>query len=106
MYSDRMEKGQNMAEYISHIKTLLENLEDIDNRIAEKNLVILLISSVHGEYNYLITTLEKIAEDPLTWDYVRNQLIHESEKKKSCEAEKTNDALFVSKPDKKSVKCR
>ena len=68
--------------------------------------MILLISSVHGEYNYLITTLEKIAEDPLTWDYVRDQLIHESEKKKSCEAGKANDGLFVSKPDKKSVKCR
>ena len=105
LYSAGMENGQNMAEHISHIKTLSEHLEAIDNRTAEKDLVILLISSLHEEYNYLITALETIAEDHLTWDYVRDRLIHESEKKKSCEAEKSKDAIFVSKPDKNSVKC-
>ena len=61
-----MENGQNMAEHISHIKTLSEHLEAIDNRTAEKDLVILLISSLPEEYNYLITALETIAEDHLT----------------------------------------
>ena len=46
----------------------------IDDRIAEKDLVILLISSLSEEYNYLISALETIAEDHLTWDYVRDNL--------------------------------
>ena len=57
-----MEKGHNMTKYINHIKTLSEHLEDIDDRIAEKGLVILLISSLPEEYNYLITALETDAE--------------------------------------------
>ena len=40
-----------MKEHINHIKTLSEHLEATDNRIAEKDLVILLISSLPEEYN-------------------------------------------------------
>ena len=61
-----MEKGQNMKEHINHIKTLLEHLEAIDNRIA---VYLVFLSE---EYNYLITALETIAEDHLTWDYARD----------------------------------
>lgn len=100
-----MEKRQNLTEYVSHIKTLSEHLKAIEDRIPEKDLVILLISSLPEEYNYMITTLESMVENHLIWDYVRDRLIHEIEKRKSCEAEKPKDALFLSKPDKKSVKC-
>ena len=48
-------------------------LEAIDDRMAEKKLVVLLISSLPEEYNYLITALETIAEDHLAWDYVRDK---------------------------------
>ena len=67
--------------------------------------MILLISSLPDDYNYLITALETIAEDNLTWDYVRD-IIHESEKKKP-EAEYSADAFFTSNPpnNKKSGKC-
>ena len=51
LYSAWMQKGQNMKEQINHIKTLSEHLEAIDHRIAEKDLVILLISSLPEEYN-------------------------------------------------------
>ena len=53
----------------------------------------------------MITTLESMVENHLIWDYVRDRLIPESEKQKPCEAEKTNDSLFVLTPDKKSIKC-
>ena len=104
LYSARMEKRQNMTEHINHIKTLSEHVETIDDRIAEKNLVILSIS-LSEEHDYLITALQTIAKDHLTWDYIRDGLIHQSEKKKYCEAETLNKALFVSKLTKKSIKC-
>ena len=107
LYSAKMDKGQNMTEHINYIKTLSEHLEAIGDPIEEKDLVILLISSLPDDYNYLITALETIAEDNLTWDYVRDRLIHESEKKKPAEAENSADAFFTSKPpnNKKSGKC-
>ena len=43
-------------------------------------MVIILISSLPDEYNYLITALETIAEEKLSWDYVRDRLTHEYEK--------------------------
>ena len=54
LYSARINKGANMVE---HIKMLAEHLEAIDDNIAEKDLVIILISSLPDEYNYLITAL-------------------------------------------------
>ena len=66
-----MVTGQNMTEHINYIKTLAEHLSAIGNETAEKDLVIILISSLQEEYNYLITTLETITDDHLTWDYVR-----------------------------------
>ena len=47
--------------------------------IAEKDLVIISISSLTEEFNHLITALETIAEDRLTWTYVRDRVIHEYE---------------------------
>ena len=70
----------------------------------KKNLVILSIS-LPEEYDYLITALQIIAIDHLSWDYIRDRLIHESEKKIYCEAETLNKALFVSKRTKKFIKC-
>ena len=99
-----MKKGQDMTEHINYVKTLSEHLEAIDDAIAEKDLVILLISSLPEEYNFLITALETIAEDNLTWDYVRDRLIHESEKKTITSTGESNEALFTKQNDKRG-KC-
>ena len=80
LYSARMDKGSNVITHINYIKTLSEYLEAVDDMIAEKDLVIILISSLPDEYNYLITALETIAEEKLTWNYVRDRLINEHDK--------------------------
>ena len=63
-----------MIEHINSVKTIAEHLEAIGNPIAEHELVIILISSLTEEFNFLIAALEAIAEDNLTWDYVRDRL--------------------------------
>ena len=75
-----MGKGDDMTNHINEIKTIPENLEAIGDPIAEHNLVAILISSLPKEFNYLITGLETIGESMLTWDYVRDRLIHEANK--------------------------
>ena len=38
--------------------------------ITEHDLVIILISSLNDHFSFLITALETIAEDNLTWEYM------------------------------------
>ena len=94
-----MEKGTQMIDHINYMKTLSEHLEAVGDAAAEKDLVVILISSLPDEYNFLITALETIAEEKLTWDYVRDRLLHEYEKMQGGSATKigsdiSQDALL------------
>ena len=87
-----MVTDQNMTEHINYIKTLAEHLSAIGHEITEKDLVIILISRLPEEYNCLTTTLETITDDHLTWDYVRDRLIHENEKLSKTANETSSNA--------------
>ena len=81
LYWLRME-NENMVEHINKLKTISEHLEALDDAPPEKELVMILLSSLPKEYNNLITTLETLKEEKLTWDYVRDRIITEYERKK------------------------
>ena len=57
LYSAFMVTGHNMTEHIRYIKTLAERLQAIDDKLAEKDLVIILISKLPEEYDHLITAV-------------------------------------------------
>ena len=111
LYSAHLEKGRSMIDHINYIKTLSEHLEAVDDPVQEKDLVIILISSLPEEYNYLITALETIGEEKLTWEYVRDRLMHEADKMEKSKhllgnidkSDNTNDALFTKKQDKRKA---
>lgn len=106
LYSIKLKKGSDMVEHINAVKTIAEHLDAIGDPISEHDLIIILISSLNEEFNFLITTLETIAEDNLTWDYVRDRLIHEADKTKDPSSEsKVSDTLFTNLNNKKSRKC-
>ena len=97
-----------MINHINYIKTLSEHLEAVEDPVRGKDLVIILISSLPDEYNYLITALETITEDKLTWDYVRDRLIYEADKINKTKdvgvvREVTQDALFTRRQDRKKA---
>ena len=114
-----MAKGTDMTDHINYLKTLAEHLEAVDDAVLEKDLVIILISSLSEEYNYLVTALETIAEEKLTWNCVLDRLIHEFNKMKNgnagdkAEGDSSHDALISKQtftpnykpPDKKKIKC-
>ena len=99
LYNARMEKGTEMQTHVNYLKTISEHLEAIDDKVEEKDLVIILLSSLPEEYNHLVTALETIAEDKLTsWTYVRDRVIAEYDRKygDSCsKGSRSNDALFA-----------
>ena len=119
LYSARVAKGTDMIDHINYLKTLVEHLEAVDDAVLEKDLVIIFIISLPEEYNYLIIALETIAEEKLTWNYVRDRLIHEFDKMKNGNAgdkakgDSSHDALISKQtstpnykpPDKKKIKC-
>ena len=117
-YSDEME----MVLHVNNLKTISERLESLGDPVTEKDLVMILISSLSDTYNNLITTLETVKEEELSWDYVRDRVISEYERRRQ-HSEKENhyghDALYVGKhlqqgrdqvnirrdPDKDDVEC-
>ena len=56
-----------MIDHINRLKTIADHLEALDDAPPERELVMILISSLPDEYNNLITTLETLKEDKLTW---------------------------------------
>ena len=100
LYSARLEKGSTMVNHVNSIKTIAEHLEALDDSVLEKDLVMILISSLPEEYNNLITALETLKDDKLTWNYVTDRIINEYERKKGGDVKQrkeVHDALFSSK---------
>ena len=67
LYALRKENDETtMTEHINKLKTISEHLEALDDAVLEKDLVMILISSLPEDYNNLITTLETLPEEKLT----------------------------------------
>ena len=81
LYQARM-KGS-MVEHINYVRTIADQLESLDDPVSEKDLVMVLLSSLPDHYNTLLTTIETLDEERLTWQYVRDRLLTEFERRKS-----------------------
>ena len=102
LYSLRMGNAS-ATEHINRVKTIGDLLEALDDPVQEKDLVMILISSLPDEYNNLITTLETLKEEQLTWDYVRDRILAEYDRKKGEKPKPGNeDALYVDSRGKNS----
>ena len=100
LYHAVLEKGKSMEEHINNIRTIADHLEAIGDPQSEKDLVMILMTSLNStpEYHNLITALETLKEENLTWDYLRYRLITEYERKKelsSKNSKSVEDALFA-----------
>ena len=102
LYETRLKEGDKlpMVDHINNLKTISENLECVEDPVAENDLVMILLSSLPPDYNNLLTTLETLNEERLTWNwnYVRDRLVTEFDRRNSsvtdvCDA--MNNALFV-----------
>ena len=97
LYAARMGPNTTMEEHVNNIKIIAEHLESLGDPIQEKYLVMILISSLPDSYNNLITTLETLKEEQLTWNYTRDRVMSEYERKKDKKKKNPadDDALFT-----------
>ena len=96
LYNAHMAPKADMTAHIDHIKMISEHLEACGNPISEEDLVMVLISSWPPEYNNLVTTLETLSEDKLTWTYVRDRAIAECDRiARRKDVHKTDNALYT-----------
>ena len=99
LYSLKLANSTNMETHINSIRNIADHLEALDNPISEDDLVMTLLSSLSEDYNNLVTTLETLKEEQLTWNYVRDRLITEYQRRKSTKSSKPSvtpqDAFFA-----------
>ena len=85
-----------MIDHVNNIRTIADQLEALGDLIEEKYLVMILLSSLPPEYNNLLTTLETLKEDNLSWDYVCDRVLTESERRTNAVDSRTpHDALLA-----------
>ena len=97
LYAAKAESDTNMHSHVNYIKTIAEHLEAIGDAVVEKDLSIILLSSLPKEYAQLVTAIETLVPGDLVWDAVRDRVLNEYEKKRT-DAEKPKediDALFT-----------
>ena len=94
LYELRMKDGS-MTEHVNKLRTISEHLEALEDEVLEKDLVMILLSSLPAEYNNLITTLETLREENLTWEYVRDRVLTEYERRKGQGEIPPHEALYV-----------
>ena len=98
LYAGRYVEGTLMIEHVNHLKNIAERLEALGDPVSEKDLVMILISSLSETYNNLITTLETVKEEELSWEYVRDRVLSEFERRHGeRKNDYVHDALYAGK---------
>jgi hypothetical protein len=97
LYSIRLVSGSSktMIDHINEVKTIAEHLESVEDPVRDKDLVKILITSLPPEYNNLLTTLETLKAEALTWNYIRDRLINEYDRKKSASGNQSNSEALL-----------
>ena len=66
-YSCHFQYDGKMQEHINHLRSLHDQLHKIGVNMDDKELVMTLLGSLSEEYKLLITSLDAVSEDSLTF---------------------------------------
>ncbi len=88
LYSTKMNSSKTMEAHVNELRTLADRLEALGDTVAEKDLCMILMSSLSEDYDNLLTALENlnVKDEPLKWTYLRDRVISEFERKKAAAA--------------------
>lgn len=95
-YSCRFENGGNMLTHINHLRSLHDQLKEMGASIDDKELAMTLLSSLPDEFKPLITALDAVGEDNLSFEKVKGMLLNDYERSNdsiAVQTKKSEDAL-------------
>ena len=97
-YSCRFKSGENMLDHINRIKSLHDQLREMGVQYDDKELAMTLLASLPESYNPLITALDAVGEDKLTFEKVKGMLLNDADR--VSVTKKDEDAYNVHRPYK------
>ena len=77
LYGLKMQEGSDLAEHINVFNQLIANLGKVDEKIDDEDKAIILLCSLPGSYEHLVTTLSYGKEDVNVDEIVTALLGHE-----------------------------
>ena len=96
LFAVKFDGSVTMAEHVNNIRTIADQLAALDKEIDESFLVMILLGSLPKDYYHLLTALETLPEEKLTWVYVRDRVITEFERKTTVEEQRSpHNALLA-----------
>ncbi len=87
-----------MLDHINRIKSLHDQLSEMCVQYDDKELAMTLLASLHESYNPLITVLDAVGEDKLTFEKVKGMLLNNADR--VSVTKKDEDAYNVHRPYK------
>ena len=97
-YSSRFFSGGNMLQHINRLKSLHEQFKEMGAAIDDQELAMTLLSSLPEEFKPLITALDAVGEDNITFEKVKGMLLNDIDRNRDIGQPKSSEnALFVKK---------
>lgn len=85
-YSLRFHPGNDMMEHVSQLKSLHDQLKEMNVSIDDKELAMTLLASLPEEFKPLITALDAVGDENLSYDKVKNMLLNDVERSVNTKA--------------------
>jgi hypothetical protein len=79
-YSSKFLNGGNMLEHINHVKSLHDQLKEMGANIDDGELAMTLLASLPDEFKPLITTLDAVGEEKITFEKVKAMLLNDADR--------------------------
>ena len=79
-HSLRFQKGGNMLEHINQLRSLHDQLKEMGTNIDDGELAMTLLASLPDEFKPLITALDAVGEDKVTFEKVKSMLLNDADR--------------------------
>ena len=104
-YSCKFERNGNMLEHINHMKSLHDQLREMGVEIDDQELAMTLLASLPDEYMPLITALDAVGENQMSFQKVKGMLLNDFERKSDqSEEQKRSENALVAKQSYRSTR--
>src|SRR6266498_89766 len=95
LFSLKMQEGSDLAEHINVFNQLVTDLVKVEMTVEDEDRAIILLCSLPGSYEHLVTTLTYGKENIKLEDIVVALLAHDQRRKNNATGEFSGDALHI-----------